>query len=231
MTAGLGKETMIILPLGTGRSMKRNWGEAWQSLLPVCIIRGWNLAFGLSRRWSMKTAIFTGHIRTGQFRFRGKSRCARETSYCLIFPEKKCATVYLIRFVPCWIREKLIMSSGIWTAVWQMSMPEICPMITCLVSMILWSVCAAGTRIFCWRDVAVAAVDLTRECFIIPHRSGVVTIPMQSTAQGSSTELRFSIRFPKWGRTFRRCRTTRPDGWQVSTPAGWQRWQEPSVTN
>ncbi len=36
----LGKETMIILPLGTGRSMKRNWGEAWQSLLPVCIIRG-----------------------------------------------------------------------------------------------------------------------------------------------------------------------------------------------
>lgn len=42
-----------------------------------------------------------------------KPGCARETSYCLIFPEKKCATVYLIRFVPCWIREKLIMSSGI----------------------------------------------------------------------------------------------------------------------
>ena len=61
----------------------------------------------------MKTATFTGHIRTGQFRFRGKSRCARETSYCLIFPEKKCATVSLTRFVPCWIREKLIMSSGI----------------------------------------------------------------------------------------------------------------------
>ena len=34
------KEMMTILPLGTGRSMKRNWGAAWQSLLPVCIIRG-----------------------------------------------------------------------------------------------------------------------------------------------------------------------------------------------
>lgn len=35
-----GKEMTTILPLGTGRSMKRNWEEAWQSLLPVCIIRG-----------------------------------------------------------------------------------------------------------------------------------------------------------------------------------------------
>ena len=94
----------------------------------------------------------------------------------------------------------------------QMFMPEIFPMIMCLVSMILWSACAAGIRIFCLRDAAVAAADLTQECFIIPRRSGVVTIPMQSTAQGSSTELRFSIRFPQWGRTFRRCRTTRPDG-------------------
>lgn len=66
----------------------------------------------------------------------------------------------------------------------------------------LWSACAAGIRIFCLRDAAVAAADLTQECFIIPRRSGVVTIPMQSTAQGSSTELRFSIRFPQWGARF-----------------------------
>ena len=41
---------------------------------------------------------------------------------------------------------------------------------------------------------AVAAADLTQECFILPHRSGVVTIPMQSTTEiqyGTS----FSIRF------------------------------------
>lgn len=61
-------------------------------------------------------------------------------------------------------------------------------------------------------DAAVAAAGLTQECFIIPHRSGATTIPMRSTAQESSTELRFSIRFPRWGRMFRRCQITRPDG-------------------
>ena len=63
-------------------------------------------------------------------------------------------------------------------------------MITSLVFMIFWNACAAGIRIFCWRDAAVAAAGLTRECFIIPHRSGAAIIPMRSTAQESSTELR-----------------------------------------
>lgn len=34
-----GKETMTILPLGTGGSTKRNWGAVWQNLLPACMSR------------------------------------------------------------------------------------------------------------------------------------------------------------------------------------------------
>ena len=77
--------------------------------------------------------------------------------------------------------------------------------------MTFWIVCAAGIRIFCWRDAVVAVADLMRECFIIPRKSGAVTILMQSIAQESSMELRFSIQFPQWEHTFQQCRIIRPD--------------------
>ena len=42
--------------------------------------------------------LYRAHPSWGDPDFQGKSRYARETSYCLIFPEKKCATVSLGSF-------------------------------------------------------------------------------------------------------------------------------------
>ncbi|MFQ7527382.1 MAG: alpha-galactosidase [Mediterraneibacter gnavus] len=82
---------------------------------------------------------------------RGKSRCARRNQgYCLIFPEEVRDCVF-DQICAVLDQGKLIMSSDMNPQRWQMFMPEIFPMIMCLVSMISWSVCAAAIRIFCWR--------------------------------------------------------------------------------